>query len=67
MWRGAVRKMLADAEFKDKAKKEFGPYPQIVGEAVRPIIKRALSISPEARQWLAKYVKVRYDVELAKK
>lgn len=67
MWRGAVRKMLADAEFKQKAAKEFGPYPQIVGEAVRPIIKQALSVSPEARQWLAKYVKVRYDVELAKK
>jgi tripartite-type tricarboxylate transporter receptor subunit TctC len=67
MWRGAVRKMLADAEFKQKAAKEFGPYPQIVGEAVRPIMKRALSISPEARQWLAKYVKVRYDIELAKK
>jgi tripartite-type tricarboxylate transporter receptor subunit TctC len=67
MWRGAVRKMLADAEFKQKAAKEFGPYPQIVGEAVRPIIKQALSVSPEARQWLSKYVKVRYDVELAKK
>jgi tripartite-type tricarboxylate transporter receptor subunit TctC len=67
MWRGAVRKMLADAEFKQKAAKEFGPYPQIVGEAVRPIIKQALSVSPEARQWLAKYVKVRYDIELAKK
>jgi tripartite-type tricarboxylate transporter receptor subunit TctC len=65
MWRTAVRKMLADNEFKTKAKEEFGPYPQIVGEAVRPIMKAALSISPETRAWLAKYVKVRYDIELA--
>ena len=46
---------------------EFGPYPQLVGEAVRPVIKQALSIPPETRKWLAKYVKVRYDVELASK
>jgi hypothetical protein len=65
MWRTAVRKMLADNEFKTKAKEEFGPYPQIVGEAVRPIMKAALTISPETREWLAKYVKVRYDIELA--
>lgn len=67
MWRTAVKKMLADKEFQTKAKPEFGPYPQLVGEAVRPIIKQALSIPPETRQWLAKYVKVRYDVELAAK
>ena len=67
MWRTAVKKMLADEEFKTKAKVEFGPYPQLVGEAVRPVIKQALSIPPETRKWLAKYVKVRYDVELAAK
>jgi tripartite-type tricarboxylate transporter receptor subunit TctC len=65
MWRTAVRTMLADKEFKTKTKDEFGPYPQIVGEAVRPIMKAALTISPETRAWLAKYVKVRYDIELA--
>jgi tripartite-type tricarboxylate transporter receptor subunit TctC len=65
MWQMSVRKMLADQEFKTRAKDEFGPYPQIVGEAVRPIMKAALTISPEAREWLARYVKVRYDVELA--
>ena len=64
MWRTTVKKMLADEEFKTKAKVEFGPYPQLIGEAVRPIIKQALSIPPETRAWLAKYVKVRYDVEL---
>ena len=67
MWRTTVKKMLADEEFKTKAKVEFGPYPQLIGEAVRPIIKQALSIPPETRAWLAKYVKVRYDVELAAK
>lgn len=67
MWRTAAKKMLADEEFKTKAKAEFGPYPQLIGEAVKPIMKQALSIAPESRKWLAKYVKVRYDVELAVK
>ncbi|MPY74197.1 MAG: hypothetical protein GEU87_08040 [Alphaproteobacteria bacterium] len=67
MWRTAVKKMLADEEFKTRAKAEFGPYPQLIGEAVKPIMKQALSIAPESRKWLAKYVKVRYDVELAAK
>lgn len=67
MWRTAAKKMLADEEFKTKAKAEFGPYPQLIGEAVKPIMMKALSISPESRAWLAKYVKVRYDVELAAK
>jgi tripartite-type tricarboxylate transporter receptor subunit TctC len=63
-WRNAARKMLKDPEYVAKAKDEAGPYPQIVGDAAVPIIKSSVSISPEAKAWIAKYVKVRYDVDL---
>lgn len=66
-WRNAARKMLANKEFREYSKEELGPYPQIVGEPIRPIMKKALAIDPEARAWLAKYLKTRYDVDLAPK
>jgi hypothetical protein len=65
-WRDAARKMLKDPEYVAKAKDEAGPYPQIVGEAAGPIIKESVAISPSAKAWIAKYVKVRYDVDLSK-
>jgi tripartite-type tricarboxylate transporter receptor subunit TctC len=64
-WVKAVREMLEDQEFLTKTEPEFGPYPQIVGDSVRPIMQTSFAIPPEARAWLAKYVKSRYDVDLA--
>ncbi len=66
-WRTATREMLKNADFLKSAAAELGPYPQIVGEAVRPIMVKALTIRPEARAWLARFVKVRYDVDLVAK
>jgi len=63
-WREAARKMLKDPEYLAKAQEEAGPYPQIVGDAATPIIKDSVTISPAAKKWIAKYVKVRYDVDL---
>ena len=63
-WRSAIRAMLKDPAFLKIAEKELGPYPQIVGEAARPIMKKALAIPPDAHAWLAKFVKTRYDVDL---
>jgi tripartite-type tricarboxylate transporter receptor subunit TctC len=65
-WREAARKMLKDPEYLAKAKEEAGPYPQIVGDAAVPIIKESVAISPAAKEWIAKYVKTRYDVDLGK-
>lgn len=64
-WRTAVRAMLKDEDFLKSSREELGPYPQIVGEPIRAIMKKAFAIDPEARAWLAKYVKTRYDVDLA--
>ena len=66
-WRTAVREMLKNADFRKIADQELGPYPQIVGEPIREIMKKALTIDPEAHAWLAKYVKTRYDVDLTPK
>jgi tripartite-type tricarboxylate transporter receptor subunit TctC len=66
-WRKAVREMLKDEAYLKAAAEELGPYPQIVGEAVTPIMTKALAIPPDARTWLAKYVKVRYDIDLTPK
>jgi tripartite-type tricarboxylate transporter receptor subunit TctC len=65
VWVNGVREMLKDQEFLQKAAPEFGPYPQIVGDAARPIMQTSFAIPPDARAWLAKYVKSRYDVNLA--
>jgi tripartite-type tricarboxylate transporter receptor subunit TctC len=65
-WREAARKMLKDPEYVAKAADEAGPYPQIVGDAAVPIIKESVAISPAAKEWIAKYVKTRYDVDLGK-
>jgi hypothetical protein len=65
-WREAARKMLQDPEYLAKAKEETGPYPQIVGDAAVPIIKESVTISPEAKKWIATYVKTRYDIDLNK-
>ena len=64
-WVTAVKAMMADKEFLEKAAPELGPYPQIIGEAVRPIMKESFDIPPAARKWLANYVKTRYDVTIA--
>lgn len=63
-WREATRKMLADPEFQDKAAALVEGYPQIVGEAARPVIREALDVSPEVMDWLRDYYKTRHDLAL---
>jgi tripartite-type tricarboxylate transporter receptor subunit TctC len=64
VWRDAARKMVADPDYQAKAHERFGPYRQIIGEAIVPIMKEAVTISPKAKKWIAHYLKVRYDVDL---
>ena len=64
-WVDATKKILADPEFMAKSGKIFGSYPQTLGKAAIPIRDKATTISPEARAWLAKYLKSRHDVEIA--
>jgi putative tricarboxylic transport membrane protein len=64
-WVTSVRAMLADKEFQKHAEPELGPYQPIVGEAIRPIMKESFDIPPEARKWLAAYIKTRFNVTIA--
>jgi len=63
-WRAAVRKTLDDPEFEAKAAKVIEGYPQFVGEAARPIMKDATTLSPEVWEWIKTFLKTKHDVTL---
>jgi tripartite-type tricarboxylate transporter receptor subunit TctC len=63
-WRTAVQKTLADPEFEAKAAAVIEGYPQFVGEAARPIMKDATTLSPEVWEWLKTFLKTKHDVTL---
>ncbi|MEM7406931.1 MAG: hypothetical protein AAF458_16655 [Pseudomonadota bacterium] len=63
-WVGATKKIIADPDFQANRAKIFGEYPQTIGAAGGPIRDKVTNISPNARKWLAKYVKERYDITL---
>lgn len=63
-WRSAAKKVYAEVVKKPAGKKIFGPYKNIIGDAAVPIRDQGTTLSPEAAKWLAKYVKVRYNVTI---
>lgn len=63
-WRSAVEKTLADPEFKAKAAMIIEGYPQFVGEAARPFMKDATTLSPEVWNWIKNFLKTKHDVTL---
>lgn len=63
-WRTAIRKTLADPEFDAKAGKVIEGYPQFIGDAARPILKSATTLSPEVWEWLKTFLKEKHNVTL---
>lgn len=63
-WRTAVSKMLNDPEFEQKAAKIVEGYPQVVGEAARPILKNATTLAPPVWDWFRDFLKTKHDVTL---
>jgi tripartite-type tricarboxylate transporter receptor subunit TctC len=63
-WRDAIRKTLADPQFDATAGKVIEGYPQFVGEAARPILTDATTLSPEVWEWLKNFLKTKHDVTL---
>lgn len=63
-WRSAVQKTLDDPEFEAGAAKVIEGYPQFVGEAGRPIMTDATTLSPEVWEWLKNFLKTKHDVTL---
>lgn len=63
-WRTAISNVLKDPEFAKSAGKVIEGYPQFVGEAAKPIIKDAITFSPEAWDWLKNYFKTEHKVTI---
>lgn len=63
-WTKAVSDMLKDPAFDKEAGAVIEGYPQFIGAAARPIIKDALTFTPEAWQWLKEYFKKEHNVTL---
>jgi tripartite-type tricarboxylate transporter receptor subunit TctC len=63
-WVEAVRKTLADPDFEKVASTVTEGYPQFLGDEGRPIIRDAITVSPEVWQWLRDYYKTRHNVTL---
>jgi hypothetical protein len=63
-WRNAVRTMLEDPEFDKTAGQVIEGYPQFVGESAKPIMRDALTFSPEAWRWIRDYLKTAHNVNV---
>ena len=63
-YRTAARKMMADPDFQAKRAKIFGPFEQTIGDEAIGIRDKATQIPPNAKKWLAKYVKDRYQIDI---
>ena len=63
-WRTAARKLLDDPEFEKHASAVVEGYPQFIGEAARPIVKDAVTFTPEAWGWIKDYLKTSHNVTL---
>jgi tripartite-type tricarboxylate transporter receptor subunit TctC len=62
-YQAAIQKVVNDPVFKGKEGAEiFGPYQQTLGKDAERVMKDAATISPEAKAWLKKWLKDRYDV-----
>ena len=64
VWRNAVSALLKDPEFSKSAGKVVEGYPQVIGEAAKPVIKDAITFSPESWAWLKNYFKTEHNVTL---
>lgn len=62
-WQEATRGLMKDPKFIDNAPKVLGGYMPIVGDKGEKLIKEALQIKPEYRQWLTDWL---YDTYQAK-
>jgi hypothetical protein len=59
-----VSAVLKDPEFGKSAGKVVEGYPQVIGEAAKPVIKDATTFSPESWAWLKNYFKTEHNVTL---
>ncbi|MEX2450091.1 MAG: hypothetical protein WD407_04480, partial [Rhodospirillales bacterium] len=58
---GTVKKIMAMPDFQKQAKKEIGNYPQYFGKDAATILKEAVDVDDETRQWIAGFLKRKFD------
>jgi tripartite-type tricarboxylate transporter receptor subunit TctC len=65
-WRTAIRQVFADPEFMKRGAEEIAGYSQFFGEAAHPVMKEAISFSPEVWAWLDEFLKKHEGMSLGK-
>lgn len=60
----SIKKVITAPDFAKNAKKRLGVYPQKTGDAAKNSMKAALTVSPEAKAFVKKWLKDRYNVSL---
>ena len=52
----AMDEIFADAEFKDLTKKTFGGYAQAFGADAKQVVRNAVGMPPETKEWLLNWI-----------
>ena len=60
--RAAAETMASDSAFLAVARGEIGDYPLLVGETIDAQRDVASQMSPEAREWIAEFLRERFDI-----
>ena len=64
MYADAFRKVLARPDFKEISAQELGVYPQMIGQAARVAHEQAITVSPEARQFVLDWLRDEYGITI---
>jgi tripartite-type tricarboxylate transporter receptor subunit TctC len=59
----AAATMAADSAFLLQARREIGDYALLVGEAIDVQREVASQLAPEAREWIAEFLRERFDID----
>ena len=54
--RDRTHEIFADAEFKDLTKKTFGGYAQAFGADAKQVVRNAVGMPPETKEWLLNWI-----------
>jgi tripartite-type tricarboxylate transporter receptor subunit TctC len=60
----AAEALIADPEFVETHAQFVGAYPQLTGEAAQSALDGSVSLSPEALEWVTKWVEERFDIQM---
>ncbi|MCC7427616.1 MAG: tricarboxylate transporter [Alphaproteobacteria bacterium] len=63
-WREAARRTVASDTFKERAPQMIGPYPPALDDVAQRNLLAAVTLPPEAKDWLAAWLKRQYNVDL---